>query len=168
MTALAPRKTIEHNLAACRAVEARVGDQRHRFDGSCRRLLLCPGKRQARFVARGPGTVDTLRTPRRNPCDRSCCGAPYILTALIERPKRLVYVSSGMHRGVRSRMDDLLGTKRSWSGSSAYAERKLCDVLLAFAVARRWNDVKSNAWSLDGSRQRWAALQRRMIFIRGG
>jgi NAD(P)-dependent dehydrogenase (short-subunit alcohol dehydrogenase family) len=71
--------------------------------------------------------------------------APYILTARIERPNRLVYVSSGMHRGVRPRMDDLLWTKRSWSGSSAYAESKLCDVLLAFAVARRWKDVKSNA-----------------------
>ena len=71
--------------------------------------------------------------------------APYILTALIERPKRLVYLSSGMHRGVRPRMDDLLWTKRSWSGASAYAESKLCDVLLAFAVARRWKDVKSNA-----------------------
>ena len=71
--------------------------------------------------------------------------APYILTALIERPKRLVYLSSGMHRGVRVRMDDLLWTKRSWGGSSAYAESKLCDVLLAFAVARRWNDVRSNA-----------------------
>jgi NAD(P)-dependent dehydrogenase (short-subunit alcohol dehydrogenase family) len=79
--------------------------------------------------------------------------APYILTALIERPKRLVYVSSGMHRGVRLRTDDLLWTKRSWSGSSAYAESKLCDVLLAFAVARRWKDVKSNAlepgWGRD-------------------
>ena len=71
--------------------------------------------------------------------------APYILTALIERPDRLVYLSSGMHRGVRPRMDDLLWTKRTWSGSSAYAESKLCDVLLAFAVARRWKDVKSNA-----------------------
>jgi len=71
--------------------------------------------------------------------------APYILTALIERPKRLVYISSGMHRGVRPRMDDLLWSKRPWSGSSAYAESKLCDVLLAFAVARRWKDVKSNA-----------------------
>ena len=48
--------------------------------------------------------------------------APYILTALIQRPKRLVYVSSGMHRGVHPRMNDLLWTKRSWSGSSAYAE----------------------------------------------
>src|ERR1700748_1622165 len=71
--------------------------------------------------------------------------APYVLTALIERPKRLVYLSSGMHRGVGPRMDDLLWTKRPWSGSSAYAESKLCDVLLAFAVARRWKEVKSNA-----------------------
>src|SRR5256885_1978104 len=60
--------------------------------------------------------------------------APYILTALIERPKRLIYVSSGMHRSVHPRVDDLLWTKRSWNGSSAYAESKLCDVLLAFAI----------------------------------
>ncbi len=71
--------------------------------------------------------------------------APYILTALIGKPKRLVYLSSGMHRGASPRMDDLCWTKRAWSGSSAYAESKLCDVLLAFAVARRWKDVKSNA-----------------------
>ena len=71
--------------------------------------------------------------------------APYVLTALIKRPDRLVYVSSGTHRGVRPHMDDLLWTKRAWSGYSAYAESKLCNVLLAFAVARRWKDVKSNA-----------------------
>src|SRR5207253_2639732 len=41
--------------------------------------------------------------------------APYILTALIKKPKRLVYLSSGMHRGVRPKMDDLLWTTRSWS-----------------------------------------------------
>jgi NAD(P)-dependent dehydrogenase (short-subunit alcohol dehydrogenase family) len=71
--------------------------------------------------------------------------APYILTALIEKPDRLIYVSSGTHRGVRLRMDDLLWTTRSWSGFSAYAESKLCDVLLTFAIARRWKDVISNA-----------------------
>jgi len=71
--------------------------------------------------------------------------APYVLTALISRPKRLIYVASGMHQGVRPRMDDLLWTKRAWSGTSAYAESKLCDVLLAFAVARRWKNVLSNA-----------------------
>lgn len=71
--------------------------------------------------------------------------APCILTALIERPRRLVYVSFGMDRGVRPRLDDLLWTRRSWSGPSAYAESKLCDVLLAFAFARRWTDLTSNA-----------------------
>jgi short chain dehydrogenase len=40
--------------------------------------------------------------------------APYILTALIEKPDRLVYLSSGTHHGVRLRMDDLLWTKRSF------------------------------------------------------
>jgi NAD(P)-dependent dehydrogenase (short-subunit alcohol dehydrogenase family) len=71
--------------------------------------------------------------------------APYVLTALIQRPDRLIYLSSGMHHGVQPRMDDLLWTKRPWNGSSAYAESKLCDVLLAFAVARRWPNVLSNA-----------------------
>jgi NAD(P)-dependent dehydrogenase (short-subunit alcohol dehydrogenase family) len=37
--------------------------------------------------------------------------APYILTALIERPKRLVYLSSGMHRSVRPHLNDLLWTQ---------------------------------------------------------
>src|SRR6202008_839528 len=69
--------------------------------------------------------------------------APYILTALIERPDRLVYVSSGMHHGVRLRIDDLFWTKRAWSRWMAYAESKLCDVLLAFAVAHRWKNVRS-------------------------
>jgi NAD(P)-dependent dehydrogenase (short-subunit alcohol dehydrogenase family) len=71
--------------------------------------------------------------------------APYILTALIKKPKRLVYVSSGMHRGVQPRMDDLIWANRAWNGPSAYAESKLCDVLLAFAIARRWRKVKANA-----------------------
>jgi NAD(P)-dependent dehydrogenase (short-subunit alcohol dehydrogenase family) len=52
--------------------------------------------------------------------------APHILTALVERPDRLVYVSSGMHRGVHPRIDDLLWTTRSWSGGSAYAETLRC------------------------------------------
>jgi NAD(P)-dependent dehydrogenase (short-subunit alcohol dehydrogenase family) len=71
--------------------------------------------------------------------------APYILTALIERPARLVYLSSGMHHGVHANLDDLEWKKRSWSGSSAYAESKLLDVILAFAVARLWPKVLSNA-----------------------
>lgn len=71
--------------------------------------------------------------------------APYILSALIERPNRLVYLSSGMHERADARLDDVLWRKRRWDGSSAYAESKLYDVMLAFAVARLWRDVLSNA-----------------------
>ena len=69
----------------------------------------------------------------------------YILTALINRPKRLVYLSSGMHRGGDSSLRDLLWKERPWNGSAAYADTKLHDVILAFAVARKWPDVFSNA-----------------------
>jgi len=71
--------------------------------------------------------------------------AAYILTALIERPKRLVYLSSGMHQHADANLDDILWRKRRWNGSTAYAESKLHDAMLAFAVARRWPDVLSNA-----------------------
>ena len=71
--------------------------------------------------------------------------APYILTALIRRPKRLVYLSSGLHRGGDRSLNDLLWEKRSWNGQQAYSDSKLHDVLLAFAVARLWPDVLSNA-----------------------
>jgi NAD(P)-dependent dehydrogenase (short-subunit alcohol dehydrogenase family) len=71
--------------------------------------------------------------------------APYILTALITMPKRLVYLSSGMHYGAGSHLDDMLWEKRRWNGSQAYAETKFHDVLLAFAVARLFPWVKSNS-----------------------
>jgi NAD(P)-dependent dehydrogenase (short-subunit alcohol dehydrogenase family) len=71
--------------------------------------------------------------------------APYLLTGLIERPARLVYLSSGMHRGGSPDLDDPQWAGRRWNGSQAYADSKLFDVLLAFAVARRWPDVLSNA-----------------------
>jgi NAD(P)-dependent dehydrogenase (short-subunit alcohol dehydrogenase family) len=71
--------------------------------------------------------------------------APYILTARIKRPKRLVYLSSGMHHRANTGLDDLDWTKRRWQGAEAYAESKFHDVLLAFAVARLFPDVLSNA-----------------------
>src|ERR1700751_1341242 len=69
----------------------------------------------------------------------------YILTALIERPKRLIYLSSGMHHHADANLDDLLWKERRWNGSTAYAESKLHDTILAFAIARRWPDVFSNS-----------------------
>jgi NAD(P)-dependent dehydrogenase (short-subunit alcohol dehydrogenase family) len=71
--------------------------------------------------------------------------AVYILTAMIERPRRLVYLSSGMHHHADANLDDVLWRKRRWNGSTAYAESKLHDAMLAFAVARRWPDVLSNS-----------------------
>src|SRR5580700_1911944 len=69
--------------------------------------------------------------------------APYILTALIKKPKRLVYLSSGLHRNGDARLKDLLLEHRPWDGQQAYSDTKLHDVLLAFAVARLWPDVLS-------------------------
>jgi NAD(P)-dependent dehydrogenase (short-subunit alcohol dehydrogenase family) len=71
--------------------------------------------------------------------------APYILTALIKKPKRLVYLSSGLHKGGDASLEDLAWQQRVWQGQQAYSDTKFHDVLLAFAVARRWPDVFSNA-----------------------
>lgn len=71
--------------------------------------------------------------------------APYILTALIRKPKRLVYLTSGLHRSGDPSLKDLTWSERKWNGSSAYADSKLHDVILAFTVARKWPDVLSNA-----------------------
>ena len=71
--------------------------------------------------------------------------APYVLTALLARSGRIVWLSSGMHFGASPHLDDLTWSKRRWQGSQAYAESKLYDTVLAFAVARRWPDVRSNA-----------------------
>jgi NAD(P)-dependent dehydrogenase (short-subunit alcohol dehydrogenase family) len=69
--------------------------------------------------------------------------APYLLTALIDRPQRLVYLSSGMHRGGRADLAgmDFSGGRRTGS----YSDSKLFVTALAMAVARRWTEVLSNA-----------------------
>lgn len=71
--------------------------------------------------------------------------APYLLTALISRPDRLVYLSSGMHRGAEARFDDVQWEQRPWHGWQAYSESKLYDVMLALAAARLWPNVMANA-----------------------
>jgi NAD(P)-dependent dehydrogenase (short-subunit alcohol dehydrogenase family) len=71
--------------------------------------------------------------------------APYILTALVLKPKRLVYLGSGMHRSGDPTLRDLAWTTRKWDGSQAYSDSKLHDVILAFAIAGAWPAVLSNA-----------------------
>jgi NAD(P)-dependent dehydrogenase (short-subunit alcohol dehydrogenase family) len=71
--------------------------------------------------------------------------APYLLTALVERPDRLVYLTSGMHRGGDPDLSDPQWTRKRWNSTQAYSDSKLHVVALAFAIARRWSDVRSNA-----------------------
>src|SRR3954471_19537200 len=68
--------------------------------------------------------------------------APYLLTALVERPPRLVYLSSSDHRG--GHPASLNGI--DWtSATGRYPDSKLFVTTLAAAVARVWPDVLSNA-----------------------
>ena len=69
--------------------------------------------------------------------------APYLLTALIDRPQRLVYLSSGSHYGGRAELSGV-----DWSGqrkTGSYSDSKLFVTTLAVAAARIWPDVYSNA-----------------------
>ena len=69
--------------------------------------------------------------------------APYLLTALVHRPERLVYLSSGSHYGGRADLAGLERSKQSQTGS--YSDSKLFVTTLAIAVARIWPGVYSNA-----------------------
>lgn len=71
--------------------------------------------------------------------------APYVLTALMHRPSRLIYLSSGLHRRGRSDLSDPQWTARRWDGLQAYSDSKLFDVWLAFGIARRRPEILSNA-----------------------
>jgi NAD(P)-dependent dehydrogenase (short-subunit alcohol dehydrogenase family) len=71
--------------------------------------------------------------------------APYLLTALIDRPDRLIYLSSGLHHTGTGSLSDMDWTGRQWNAARAYAESKLHVTALAFALARAWPDVLSNA-----------------------
>lgn len=71
--------------------------------------------------------------------------APYLLTALVPRPRRLVYLTSGLQAQGDPDLDDLQHERGPWDGMQAYSDSKLWDVVLAFAVARRWPDVVANA-----------------------
>lgn len=67
--------------------------------------------------------------------------APYILTCLMHKTKRLIYLSSGLHlQGLPNFENFSLDTDRI-----SYSDTKLHDLMLALAVARLWPDVYSNA-----------------------
>jgi len=64
--------------------------------------------------------------------------APYILTCLIERPRRLIYLSSDMHLGGSAKL-------KSLDTSVTYSDSKLHVLMLCMAVARKWPEVYANA-----------------------
>ena len=71
--------------------------------------------------------------------------APYLLTALMNRPARLVYLTSGLESRGEVDLLDPHWQNKPWDGMQAYSDSKLYDVMLAFAVARLWPATLSNA-----------------------
>ncbi|MFL6209979.1 MAG: SDR family NAD(P)-dependent oxidoreductase [Pyrinomonadaceae bacterium] len=67
--------------------------------------------------------------------------APYILTCLIEKPKRLIYVSSDMHLQGRPKLESF----KTDISRITYSDSKLHVLMLCKAVARKWTDVYANA-----------------------
>jgi NAD(P)-dependent dehydrogenase (short-subunit alcohol dehydrogenase family) len=73
--------------------------------------------------------------------------APYLLTTVLERPDRLVYLTSGLQNGAAPDLRDPQWTRRRWNWLQAYSDSKFFDTMLAFGFARRWPEVRSNAVS---------------------
>jgi NAD(P)-dependent dehydrogenase (short-subunit alcohol dehydrogenase family) len=144
--------------------ESRAGDARRALPSAesvvVGDLATIAGMRQVAAAADATGRYDAVihnagigyREPRRVETEDGLehvfavnVLAPYLLTALLAAPGRLVYLSSGMHRGGHASLSDPQWTRRPWNGAQAYSDSKLFDVVLAFAVARHWPTVLSNA-----------------------
>ena len=67
--------------------------------------------------------------------------APYILTCLIDKPRRLIYLSSNLHLHGRANLENFKGE----SSRISYSDSKLHVLMLSMVVARKWSDVYSNA-----------------------
>jgi NAD(P)-dependent dehydrogenase (short-subunit alcohol dehydrogenase family) len=66
--------------------------------------------------------------------------APYILTCLIDKPHRLIYMSSGLHMQGDPQLKHF-----SLKNGCSYSDSKLHVLMLSMAVARKWTGVLSNA-----------------------
>ncbi|MFC3996105.1 SDR family NAD(P)-dependent oxidoreductase [Nocardiopsis sediminis] len=65
--------------------------------------------------------------------------APYVLTALMDKPARLIYLSSSMHRTGSTDLERLA------TGDASYSDTKLWVTALALACASRWEGTVSHA-----------------------
>jgi hypothetical protein len=64
-----------------------------------------------------------------------------MLSCLIEKRKRLIYLSSDMHLGGQSKLNQI----KNNINSITYSDSKLHELMLCTAFARCWPDVYSNA-----------------------
>jgi NAD(P)-dependent dehydrogenase (short-subunit alcohol dehydrogenase family) len=147
--ARSPSRERDARSAAPRAADVVVGDlssiERMR---SVAEQINAIGRFDAIIHNAGVG----YREPRRIVTEDGLCHvfainvlAPYLLTATITPPHRLIYLSSGLHRRGVPDLSDLQWAHRGWDGAQAYSDSKLFDVVLAFAVARRWQQVVATA-----------------------
>lgn len=115
---------------------AQQADATGRFDAVIHNVAV--GSREPRRVATADGLSQLFAVNVL---------APYLLTATMTPPDRLVYMSSGMHREGAPDFGDLQWERRRWDGSQAYSDSKLLVAALALAVARLWPGVRSNVVS---------------------
>jgi NAD(P)-dependent dehydrogenase (short-subunit alcohol dehydrogenase family) len=122
-------------------------------------LSVVAGMRQAAQAASALGPYDAVihnagvggaaaRQRTADGCERIFAVnvlGPYLLTVLMPLPPRLVYLTSGLQSAGQVHLDDLQWERRPWNGMQAYSDSKLYDVLLAFAIARRYPWLRSNA-----------------------
>jgi NAD(P)-dependent dehydrogenase (short-subunit alcohol dehydrogenase family) len=71
--------------------------------------------------------------------------APFILTALMPKPGRLIYMSSGMHLQGNADLEGLIPDRLRNPGAVTYSDTKLHDLILSKAVAGKWPAVFANA-----------------------
>jgi NAD(P)-dependent dehydrogenase (short-subunit alcohol dehydrogenase family) len=67
--------------------------------------------------------------------------APYILTCLIEKPKRLIYLGSDLHLQGNFHPQDFI----AGNNTTSYSDSKLHVLMLCKAVARKFPDIFANA-----------------------
>jgi hypothetical protein len=92
-------------------------------------------------------------------------GAPYILTALIRKPERLVYLSSGKHRSGDPSLKDLLWRERP---ARQRMPTPSCTTQSSRSRSRAGGPTSSPMrWNPDGCRLGWAARVRRTTSKRG-
>jgi NAD(P)-dependent dehydrogenase (short-subunit alcohol dehydrogenase family) len=104
-------------------------------------LTTIAGVRQVAEAAHATGSYDAVihnagigyREPRRAETEEGLehvfavnVLAPYLLTALINPPARLVYLSSGMHRGGNASLADPQWARRHWNGAGRPLRWTLC------------------------------------------